>query len=1191
MEIDKERRERGRIRGTEPLRRGEGGTAKEEGGSEGAPLAPVLAWLEDLPPFAKVLEALAAGRQVQVPLLPAARPFLLAALHARLQVPLLAVVPSVDEAQAVDEALRLAHPRLHQVRLFPPRDLLPYERGAVSPEVAAARLGVLADLAAGEPLLVVAPVRALLEPTLPREAWPPLEVAVGDRLPLLETARRLQGWGYRPVPRVTQPGELARRGGILDLWSPLHPWPVRLELWGNEVEEIRAFDPATQRAHRTLRRIRIGRPFEGLGERWPQARERLLMVARTLRPEERRRWLEELERAETVPPEDAGLYLPYLWPEPPVTLAGLWPGLRALWPGWEMVARNLRAEDVDRRRALIEAGELPGDYPGVYVDLPPQGEARALLFRPHDGSWPVEPVPPLDPKALDRRKPWVIVVPRPEKGVAWARAQGQRVWSGPIGAEPGAWVVKGRLAAGWQAPGGVLLTAREALGRAPKVRPEEPAPGLPPSGRLFPPEAPHPPSELPPGGKGRGGEGTPKPLPDWLARLEPGAYAVHVDHGIGIYRGLERRRLGGQEREYIVLEYAEGDRLYVPVEQADRVRRYVGEPQPTLTRLGSGQWQRTVRRARKAAEAIARDLVELYAARQLARGIPFSPDTPWQRELEESFPYEETPDQARAIAEVKADMERPRPMDRLVCGDVGYGKTEVAIRAAFKAVQDGYQVAVLVPTTILAQQHLETFRARLGPFPVRIEALSRLQSPAQRRRVLEGLASGRVDIVIGTHRLLSKDVRFKRLGLVIVDEEHRFGVRQKERLKALKLDVDVLTLSATPIPRTLQMALSGLRPMSLIQTPPPGRRPVRTYLERRRPDLIRAAIRRELERGGQVFFVHNRIAALPGLVEEVRRLVPEARVGMAHGRMAERELARTMEAFAAGEIDVLVSTAIVESGLDFPNANTLIVDDADRFGLAQLYQLRGRVGRGGVRAYAYLLYRPGARLTPSARRRLRAVMEASSLGGGLQLALEDLEIRGAGSLLGEAQSGHIAAVGLDLYTRLLAQAVEGLRREGKLPEGPEGSPPPPAEGVPKASVQLPLAASLPPEYVLDPETRLELYQRLAAAETLEEVEDLAAELRDRFGPLPPPARDLLFGTRVRIRATELGLAAVRWRDGWIELEEREPGREAVRLSARAARLGGRYGGGVLRWRAGEGWREEVWAALGGGEEASPGQKR
>ncbi|HEX7976795.1 MAG TPA: transcription-repair coupling factor, partial [Anaerolineales bacterium] len=621
------------------------------------------------------------------------------------------------------------------------------------------------------------------------------------------------------------------------------------------------------------------------------------------------------------------------------------------------------------------------------------------------------------------------------------------------------------------------------------------------------------------------------------ADLVPGDWVVHVDHGVGQFTGLVRRMVDGMEREYLCVEYADEAQLFVPVYQVDRLTRYVGPDSrpPAPNRLGSAEWRNAKSGANEAVQEVAEDLLELYARRSVVKGNAFSPDTTWQQELEASFPYIETEDQRRVIAEVKRDMENPRPMDRLICGDVGYGKTEVALRAAFKAVNDGKQVAVLVPTTVLAQQHFNTFQQRLAAFPVTVEMLSRFRTPQQQREILERLALGAIDILIGTHRLFSSDVKFKDLGLLIIDEEQRFGVTHKETLKKLRTEVDVLTLTATPIPRTLYMALSGVRDISTINTPPEERLPIVTHVGPYSPRLVRQAILRELERGGQVFFVHNRVQTIDAMRSHLERLIPEARITIAHGQMAETELSQRMEQFTCGEVDVLLSTSIIESGLDIPSANTLIVDRADTFGLAQLYQLRGRVGRGAQRAYAYFFRHNRRPPTPDGRQRLETIAENSQLGAGFSIAMRDLEIRGTGDILGVRQHGHIAAVGFHLYTRLLAEAVRRLRSERGLPAA-SGT----VKGLlaltaqlPLVTVELPLASSIPTEYVPDKEVRLGLYRRMAGILNLNEVDALAEEFKDRFGPPPETVLNLLYQLKVKLLAEKAGLASISGENGQI----------------------------------------------------------
>lgn len=635
----------------------------------------------------------------------------------------------------------------------------------------------------------------------------------------------------------------------------------------------------------------------------------------------------------------------------------------------------------------------------------------------------------------------------------------------------------------------------------------------------------------------------------FLAEISPGDYVVHVEHGIGRFTGVGHMAKDEEKKgaEYLILQYARGDKLYVPLDHLDRVTGYVAplDRPPNLTRLGTQEWKRARERAEQSTREMAAELLTLYASRELVEGHAFQPDSVWQSELEESFPFEETVDQLSTIAEVKDDMEKTKPMDRLVCGDVGYGKTEIALRAAFKAVMDGKQVAVLVPTTVLAQQHYVTFSQRLSAYPTRVEVLSRFRTDKEQRDILEGLASGAVDICIGTHRLIQRDVKFRDLGLVVVDEEQRFGVAHKERLKQMRQEVDVLTLTATPIPRTLHMSMAGVRDMSTMETPPEERLPIKTYVSEFSDDLIREAILREMDRQGQVYFLHNRVHNIDYMAQYVNRLVPEAKIAVAHGQMGEGELESVMLAFAEGKRDVLMCTTIIESGLDIPNVNTLIINRADSFGLSQLYQLRGRVGRSARRAYSYLLIPPAKGLTEAAEKRLKAMLAATELGAGFRIAMKDLEIRGAGNILGAEQSGHIHAVGFELYTRLLSNAVEELRAmrdNGQTPgqpaeDGidvssmlPEGSQPgshsttlEPEHGV---VVELGMPASVPEDYIDDLSARLGIYQRLVQLTSTEQVDDMEDELRDRFGPLPWQAENLLYVVKLKLLAKKAHIESI-----------------------------------------------------------------
>ncbi len=1093
------------------------------------PLSGLLEVLAHEPTLARAIRALEAEEPARMALPRSAWSFWIAALARQAPAPVLIATGTAERAQALaqDLALWLGPERIHRL---PEPPALPYERAPWPPEIRAERLTALAAMAGlnGDPApVVVASARALRLRTLPPRLFHRLRriVRVGQELPMEGFTRYLLEAGYEPVTTVIHPGQFARRGGILDLFPSTAPEPVRIEWEGDRIASMRAFDPGTQRTLRPMEQVRILPAREALPAYGPAVAERLAAwqpaVEAPAEAEALERERQALARGAPFPLLE--FYLPYLYADATTPLAYLPEG------GWVLLADEAEIqaawsellEEAQELRARAEgAGFLPPDYPDPLVE-PSVWEAHrsrrhslSIAPLPEEGGFPAISIeaPPRfggqlqrileDLEQRLRLGEAVVVVSRQAARLAaiWAdRARGMEEAAQVVQALSAPplprriYFLNGALSGGFvfRAADGrrfALLTDAELFG---VLRP------LPWRRRIR--------------------RGAP---PEWIQALREGDYVVHEDFGIGIFEGLVRLNLDGAEREYLVLRYAGNDRLYVPVDQADRVSRYVGptDQPPEIHPLGSGEWAQARARARQAAAEVARELLELYARREVARGHAFSPDTPWQQELEASFPFIETEDQLRAIEEVKADMEQPRPMDRLLCGDAGFGKTEVALRAAFKAVMDGKQVALLAPTTILAHQHYETFRARLAPFPVVVEVLTRLRPPKEQAEILCRLREGEIDILIGTHRLLQPDVVFKDLGLVIIDEEQRFGVMHKEHFKRLRAEVDVLTLTATPIPRTLYLALSGLRDISLIQTPPEERLPVQVYVGPYDDRLVRSAIMRELDRGGQVFVVYNRVQGLEAWKERLEALVPGARFGMAHGQMPPRLLEKTMMAFTRGDIDILVATDIISSGLDIPNANTMIVIRADLFGLAQLYQLRGRVGRSVLQGYAYFLYDPKIPLTAEARERLAAIYEIPGLGGGFHLAMRDLEVRGAGEILGTRQHGHIAAVGFDLYIKMLNRAVAELRAER------EGQPPPPSpEGV---TINLPWPIGLPEDYVPDPGLRLQLYRRMAAIRTLEGVEEIARELEDRFGPLPAEARNLLQQLRWKILAARVGIERI-----------------------------------------------------------------
>ena len=1039
------------------------------------------------------------------------------------------------------------------VSLFPAADTLPFDRVSPSAAVVRHRLETLRALRSGNPGLVVSSAEAVLRPTL-SPAWMGswlAELTPGAEIPLRKMAELLLASGYRQQPIAAQAGDFARRGGILDCY-PLDNRPWRAEWEGERIAGLWRLDPETQGSRARLDRVALMPAREFALD--PAALEVAAATIRgwnlgALRQDVRDRWESDLDLiASGGLPDPVDALGPLLVDPAQTLLAHLPQDTIFVTDDWARLQRQAEGwlEEVGQiRQAEAERGELPremslgvGELEAVRRRL--ASSAWLDLSREVGAGWLLDDAAmaaaPSFAGDMDEFGRWATEVLAEGGSVVALSLQEERLRElalergiDPVAAEDfsaagtpipagGLVVGPGDLRAGLSLGDAALTVVADSdLFGAQKRR----ASALLRSAHR---------AESSSAGRLRHAPGAPSDLSAFHLKLEPGDIVVHRDHGLGRFTGMRRVSDGSAEREYMQLEYAEGSKLYVPAEHLDRVERYVGgaDSAPSLSRLGSGDWERTRRSVRRRIDEIAEDLVRLYAQRQQARGHAFPADSHWQRELEASFPYQETRDQLMVLDDIKRDMESERPMDRLLCGDVGFGKTEIALRAAFKAVEGGLQVAVLVPTTVLAQQHYLTFQDRLRAFPVTVEQLSRLRSEEDSKAVMAGLAAGTVDIVIGTHRLLQRDVRFKRLGLVVLDEEQRFGVRQKERLKQLRTSVDILSLSATPIPRTLHMALAGIRDLSVIRTPPEGRLPIRTYVTAKEEGLIQDVIRRELSRRGQVYYVHNRVHSMLAEVDLLRRLVPEARLAMAHGQMDERELARVMVDFARGDVDVLCCTTIIENGLDIPNANTLVVDDASRLGLAQLYQLRGRVGRSGQRAYAYFLYDPSRSLTEQADKRLDVVADLQDLGSGFALALKDLEIRGAGNVLGEAQHGDIAAVGMEMYNHLLRQAVLEVQGQ-QLVESPA-----------QVSVSLPLRSLLPTSYIPDERLRLRVYQQLAAATSEAELEQTARNLRQRFGPRPPEVENLLVGLRVRLMAAAAGAAAVE-SDGQVLTVRFEPG--------------------------------------------------
>ena len=1085
-------------------------------------LTPLLDRWSDDPAFAELLGGLdphAGTPRSEVVVPDVARAFLLAGIAkagGRLVVVTTATTADA-EALAADVAAFLGP---EEAATFPAWETLPHERLSPRSETVAARLRLLHRLGLpdlGGLRLVTVPARAMMQPLAPGlDAVDPVRVASGDRVELEELLERLVAAGYSRTDMVERRGEVAVRGGLVDFFPPGEDHPVRVELWGDEVESIRAFAVSSQRSLTELpeveawpcREVRLGEAERGrarqLAAEVPVAGDLLAQVAEGLDVEGVESLLpllfDELRPLPTYLPADALLVLV----DPKRTLD------RA-----EEV--RIQADEAAQASWGSAAEGATAPVEGVaYLPLAEvlEGAGRALLRLGPFDSGQASAVR-IDASAVE---PYRANVTRVAGDARDLIADGATVVLTTEGAGPAQRLVEVLREEGLTVPDlvtelapepgpGVLVgTAPLLTGfRLPSLRLALVAEGdLYGTRRQTREQARMPSSRS--RAKHAGGQLA-------LEELQPGDIVVHAVHGIGRYVGMEHRSVGGSERDYLVLAYDQGDKLYLPSEQVQLISRYIGGESPKLSRLGSREWDRQKARVRKKVREMAAQLVRLYSARMASPGHAFGPDTPWQRELEDAFPFTETPDQLTAVEEIKADMEAPVPMDRLLCGDVGYGKTEVAVRAAFKAVMDGKQVGILVPTTLLAQQHMAVFSERFAPFPVKVAVLSRFQSGQEQADVVAGMADGTIDVVIGTHRLLSADAKWSDLGLVVVDEEHRFGVGHKEHLKQLRTEVDVLTLTATPIPRTMEMAISGIRDLSVMETPPEERHPVLTFVGAYDQGTVANAIRREMLREGQTFFVHNRVDSIDRVAYEVRHAIPEARVAVAHGQMSEDQLERVMLDFWDKQYDVLVCTTIIESGIDIPSANTLIVDRADTLGLAQLYQLRGRVGRSRDRAYAYLFYPPERSITETSHQRLATVATHQDLGSGMAIAMKDLEIRGAGNLLGADQSGHVALVGYDMYMQLLAEAVAELR--GRPIEQPK-----------ELKLEVPVDAHLPAAYVPRERLRLEAYRRLGGARVVSEVEALGAELADRYGPPPPPVRNLLQLAGVRAQATAVGLTEV-----------------------------------------------------------------
>ena len=1008
------------------------------------------------------------------------------------------------------------------VDLLPELDIVPYHVMARSQEISAERVRVLHRMTHGLTKAVVAPVAALLRAMPPHQVFVDsvFTLKVGERLERDILLTRLLRMGYERVDTVRVPGQVSVRGGIMDLFPPSSDEPLRCEWFDDEIDSLRLFDAETQISHDSLQETVIVPAREII---WPDTDPEtpLVRLQQSLdpvkEPQVRQRVAEEMDRL----PNEPGLweaYASYLYERlesvldyrPQHSLIILWrpervrEQLRNLDRQWRRRTEDLFLEGqiLDGQRQLqLSPAQLGLEQTGqrlLFEDLTDQGNhpdsERVYSFDARSvpslqGQWQLIE----EELGRKRKQGWQIVISLPDRERAerlrelleTRRMEGTIVDAISPG-KAGIFLLPDTELDGFEASGLhlMVLNSQQLIGGPLKRKARR---------------------SVSPGGKQNV-----QTISHWQD-LQPGDYVVHVSHGIGRYMGMKTMEVQGTLRDYLVLQYEGEDRLYVPTDQIDLVQKYVGNEgkAPKLYRLGGSDWARVKQRVKESVRKMAEELLRLYAARQAVEGHAFAKDTPWQRQFEDAFPYEETPDQIKAIAEIKRDMESTRPMDRLLCGDVGYGKTEVAMRSAFKAVMDDHQVAILVPTTILAQQHYLTLKKRFEGFPVKLAMLSRFITEREQQQVITDLRRGQVDIVVGTHRLLADDVDFKRLGLLIIDEEQRFGVRHKEKLKQLRNRVDVLTLTATPIPRTLHMGMVGLRDMSLIETPPENRYPVETFVVEYSDGLVKDAIEKEIARGGQVYYVFNRVRGIEQVSNRLRQLIPEARIAVAHGQLTEDELERVMMDFMEGHYDVLVCTTIIESGLDIPNVNTLIVQDSERFGLAQLYQIRGRVGRSNRLAYAYFTYHPGKILSEVAEKRLRAIKEFTELGSGFKIALRDLEIRGAGNILGPEQSGFIVSVGFDLYAQMLEEAVRELRGDGQET----------SRWIP--SVEMPVDAYLPDEYIADSAQKSIFYKRMNNLESFEELESLHDELLDRFGEPPRPVENLLQLARLRILAADL----------------------------------------------------------------------
>jgi transcription-repair coupling factor (superfamily II helicase) len=1143
----------------------------------------LITLLQNAPEFTSLLDGIKRGfaEQMVYGVSASLKSFVMAGLREKTQRPCLIITSTVQQAERTREDLA-TWLNDEAVVLFPPMEYMPFEVVAHSPEVVGQRLYVMERLARGESLVVVAPATALYRSLTPREVFGEalLRLKADQAIGRDELLARLVRQGYERVDMVEGKGHVAVRGEIVDVFPLSADYPLRIAFWGDVIDEIRRFDPASQRTMDKVEQVAVGparefilpegdltwatekirRDLDQTVGRLRRLREKQAAAAEADPDTEapapakgKRKQLPKVlfdagdagvklqERVEShLAKLDEGIYFEGLeqyanffydhletlldyFPERPLVLVDEPARIRD-------ASGEMETRDADRQVTMMEKGGLLPGQLGLYLNftellhrarqqtavyfsalgravpgIRPQNEVgiSATNMQEFHGQWPMFHEELVRWRKQNYR---IVILTSTEERQQRLRelmrdadiesAAGSGTIPAPM--QGATWVGVGTLEGGFQWPGQrlVVVTDGEIYGRVKRRRKATAGPA--------------------------GQAGPAGPSSREVARvvsyqdLKIGDYVVHTNHGIGKYLGVQSEEILGATRDYLVIKYEGTDRLKIPTEQIDQIQKYVGSEghEPKLNRLGGSEWAKVKSRVKESIREMAAELLRLAAIREAQPGYASPPDTVWQQEFEDAFPYEETPDQLKAVREIKADMEQGRAMDRLLLGDVGYGKTEVALRAAFKAAADGRQAAILVPTTILAQQHFATCKTRMEGFPINVAVLNRFRSPKEQAEILKGLADGSIEVVIGTHRLLGEDVKFKDLGLLVVDEEQRFGVQHKERIKQLRANVDVLTLSATPIPRTLHMAMVGMREMSVITSPPEDRYPVETFVAEYDEELIRDAVGRELARGGQTFFVHNRVQTIDKVASTIQRLVPEARVAVAHGQMKEDKLEQVLLDFLDGEYDVLVATTIIENGVDIPQVNTIVVDDADRLGLSQLYQLRGRVGRSNRLAYAYFLYKRDKVINEVAEKRLRAIKDFTELGAGFKIAMRDLEIRGAGNILGPEQHGFIVTVGFDLYTQLLEEAVQELK--GAQPAVREIQP----------NIELQVDAFISDQYVADARQKIDAYKRIIAIRTLADAEDVADELVDRFGSLPDPVKNLLDIARLKVQCIDAGITSI-----------------------------------------------------------------